>query len=136
MSSDICITCTPSKKFFLHKKDVRPGTFIAAVGADNEDKQELDPYLLAGNKIVVDSLDQASKIGELHHALSSGVVRREDVYGELGEIIAGTKLGRVSKEEITIFDSTGTALQDVAAAAVVFEKACKRGLGTKFAFAS
>ena len=121
--SDICVTCTPSKKYFLTRESVRPGTFIAAVGSDNEDKQELDPRLLSSNKVVVDSLEQASKIGELHHAIDSGIMNRNQVYAELGDIIAGKKKGRVSSDEIIIFDSTGTALQDVAAAAIVYEKA-------------
>ena len=121
--SDICITCTPSKKYFLTQQSVRPGAFIAAVGSDNEDKQELDPRMLASNKVVVDSLEQASKIGELHHAIDSGMMNLDKVYAELGDIIAGKKKGRVSSDEIIIFDSTGTALQDVAAAAIVYEKA-------------
>ena len=121
--SDICVTCTPSKKYFLRRESVKPGTFIAAVGSDNEDKQELDPRLLASNKVVVDSLEQASKIGELHHAIDSGIMNRDQVYAELGDIIAGNKKGRISSDEIIIFDSTGTALQDVAAAAIVYEKA-------------
>lgn len=121
--SDICVTCTPSKKYFLSLESVMPGTFIAAVGSDNEDKQELDPRLLAGNKVVVDSLEQASKIGDLHHAFDSDIMNRDQVYAELGDIIAGKKKGRVSSDEIIIFDSTGTALQDVAAAAIVYEKA-------------
>jgi alanine dehydrogenase len=121
--SDICVTCTPSKKYFLTQESVSPGTFIAAVGSDNEDKQELDPRLLSSNKVVVDSLEQASKIGELHHAIDSEIMNRDQVYAELGDIIAGKKKGRVSSDEIIIFDSTGTALQDVAAAAIVYEKA-------------
>ena len=121
--SDICVTCTPSKKYFLKRESVKPGTFVAAVGSDNEDKQELDPRLLASNKVVVDSVEQASKIGELHHAIDSGIMNRDQVYAELGDIIAGKKKGRVSSDEIIIFDSTGTALQDVAAAAIVYEKA-------------
>jgi alanine dehydrogenase len=121
--SDICVTCTPSKKYFLTQESVRPGTFIAAVGSDNEEKQELDPRLLSTNKVVVDSLEQASKIGELHHAIDLKIMNRDQVYAELGDIIAGKKKGRVSSEEIIIFDSTGTALQDVAAAAIVYEKA-------------
>ncbi len=121
--TDICVTCTPSKKYFLRQEIVKPGTFVAAIGSDNEDKQELDPRLLASNKVVVDLLEQASKIGELHHAIDSGIMSRDQVYAELGDIIAGKKKGRVSSDEIIIFDSTGTALQDVAAAAIVYEKA-------------
>ncbi len=65
--SDICVTCTPSHQFFLKQEYVRPSTFIAAVGADSEDKQELEPGLIASNKVVVDVLDQCASIGELHH---------------------------------------------------------------------
>ena len=133
--SDVCVTCTPSKKFFLCREAVRPGTFIAAVGADSADKQELEPALLAAAKVVVDILEQCATIGELHHALVSGVVTQDQVHGELGEIVAGRKAGRTSKDEIVVFDSTGSALQDVAAAAVVYEKAlgANRGLRVDFA---
>jgi alanine dehydrogenase len=133
-NSDVCVTCTPSKKYFLHKEHIAPGTFLAAVGADNQDKQELDPKLLASNKVVVDILDQCAEIGDLHHAISAGVMRLSSVHAELGEIVAGTKQGRTSEEEITIFDSTGTALADVAAAAIVYERAASRGRGTLFRF--
>jgi alanine dehydrogenase len=134
--SDICVTCTPSKKPFLNKEDVKPGTFVAAVGADSEDKQELQSSLLASSKLVVDLLEQSASIGELHHALEKGVVTREDVYAELGEIIAGHKAGRTSNDEVIVFDSTGTALQDVAASAIVYEKAVVSGIGMKVNLAS
>jgi alanine dehydrogenase len=130
--SDICVTCTPSKQYFIDRDYVTPGTFIAAVGADSEDKQELDPSLLASSKVVVDSREQCSTIGELHHALKLGLITLEDVYAELGEIIAGKKAGRASESEITIFDSTGVALQDVASAAIVYEKALRSGMGARF----
>jgi alanine dehydrogenase len=133
--SDVCVTCTPSKKYFLNHEDVSAGTFVAGVGADNEDKQELDPRLFVSNKIVVDILDQCATIGDLHHAIEAGVVTRTDAHAELGEVITGKKTGRTSDEEITIFDSTGTALQDVAAAAIVYEKALSSNHGFKFAFA-
>ena len=127
--SDICVTCTPSKQYFLNREYVSPGTFIAAVGADNEEKQELDPRLLVSNKVVVDMLEQCATIGELHHALERGLVTKADVHAELGEVIAGKKVGRTSDEEIIIFDSTGTALQDVAAATTVYERAVSAGIG-------
>jgi alanine dehydrogenase len=127
--SDICITCTPSKQPFLKRDCVEPGTFIAAVGADSPVKQELDPALLSQNKIVVDIQEQCAGIGELHHALDAGLVTRNDVHAELGEIVAGLKVGRTSPDEIIIFDSTGMALQDVAAAAAVYEKAGEMGIG-------
>ncbi len=133
--SDICVTCTPSRKPFLRSEDVAPGTFIAAVGADSEEKQELDAALVASSKVVVDLLSQCANIGELHHALQQGLMTREDVHAELGEVICGKKQGRTSNEEIIIFDSTGTALQDVAAAVIVYEKAVIQGIGKKFNFA-
>jgi alanine dehydrogenase len=127
--SDICVTCTPSKRYFLNHEFISPGTFIAAVGADNPEKQEIDPALLVSNKIIVDSLEQCATIGELHHALEQELVTKADVHAELGEVIAGKKAGRTSDEEIIIFDSTGTALQDVAAAAIVYERAVSVGMG-------
>jgi alanine dehydrogenase len=127
--SDMCITCTPSKEYFLKREYVSRGTFIAAVGADSEDKQELDPALIGSNKVVVDLLEQCASIGELHHALKHGLLTKQDVHAELGEIITGKKAGRRSEEEIIIFDSTGTALQDVAAAAIVYERALSARIG-------
>jgi alanine dehydrogenase len=121
--SDICVTCTPSKQPYLNLSDVMPGVFIAAVGADNEEKQELDPRLIAASKVVVDILDQCATIGDLKLALEQGLMTKADVHAELGEVIAGRKPGREKSEEIIVFDSTGTALQDVAAAAIVYEKA-------------
>jgi alanine dehydrogenase len=127
--SDICVTCTPSRRFFLRREDVSPGTFIAAVGADSPEKQELEPALLASSTVVVDLLEQCATIGELHHALAEGCMAREDVHAELAEVIAGRKPGRTSAEEITLFDSSGTALQDAAAAAAAYEKALGLGRG-------
>jgi alanine dehydrogenase len=132
--SDVCVTCTPSRSAVLH--ELLPGTFVAAVGADSPDKQELDPALLASARLVVDSLEQCAEIGELHHAIEAGSMRREDVYAELGEIVAGRKQGRTGDEEITIFDSTGTALQDVAAAASVYAAAMQLRRGIEIDLAS
>jgi alanine dehydrogenase len=127
--SDVVVTCTTAKQFFLRREDVRPGTFVAAVGADNEDKQELDPALFTGATVVVDVLEQCATIGDLHHALDAGVVTRADVHAELGAIAAGRAPGRASAAEITIFDSTGAAFQDLAAATVVYEKAERESVG-------
>ncbi|HEY9284995.1 MAG TPA: hypothetical protein VIP46_16190, partial [Pyrinomonadaceae bacterium] len=113
----------------LARGDVRPGAFVAAVGADNPTKQEIDPSLMRSSKIVVDLLDQCALIGDLRHALAAGAVTRADVHAELGEIIAGRKTGRTSAEEIIVFDSTGTALQDAAAAALAYERALRSGTG-------
>lgn len=127
--SDICVTCTPAKRYFLNREFVSPGTFIAAVGADNEEKQELDPALMVSNKVIADLLEQCATIGELHHAIEQGLVTKADAHAELGEVIAGKRAGRASDDEIIIFDSTGTALQDVAAAAIVYERAMSAGMG-------
>lgn len=129
LQSDIIVTCTPAKKFYLTGNYVRPGTFIAAVGADAEDKQELEPALLARSKVVADIAEQAAAIGDSHHAIAGGTMSHTDIYAELGEVVAGVKLGRTSNSENTVFDSTGTALQDVAAASVVYRQAEKLGVG-------
>jgi alanine dehydrogenase len=133
-ASDIVITCTTAQRYFITRDMVRPGTFVAGVGADNENKQELDPLLLARSKLVTDITEQCSAIGDLHHALAAGVMSRAEVHAELGEIIVGRKPGRTSDDEITVFDSTGTALQDVAAAAAVYGRAVERGEGAFFCF--
>jgi ornithine cyclodeaminase/alanine dehydrogenase-like protein (mu-crystallin family) len=127
--SDVIVTCTPSHAPFVTCEMVRRGTFIAAVGADSPDKQELESAILSTATVVADVLDQCATIGELHHALDARLLTRDHVHGELGEIVAGTKPGRRSLDEITVFDSTGTALQDVAAAALVYEKAAQQGRG-------
>jgi ornithine cyclodeaminase/alanine dehydrogenase-like protein (mu-crystallin family) len=127
--SDVIVTCSPSTSAFLTPAHVAPGTFIAAVGADDAAKQEIDPAVLAGATVVVDRLEQCVAIGDLHHAIAAGMLRAEDVHAELGEVVAGTRPGRRSAAEITLFDSTGCAWQDVAAAAVVYEGAERLGSG-------
>jgi ornithine cyclodeaminase/alanine dehydrogenase-like protein (mu-crystallin family) len=131
--SDVCVTCTPSRKPLLFPDQVAPGTFVAAVGADSPDKQELDPRLMASAVVVTDVLDQCAAFGDLHHALDAGAMSRDAVQAELAELVSGRKPGRRSRDEITIFDSTGTALEDVAAAAVAYENAVARGSGLKVA---
>jgi alanine dehydrogenase len=133
--SDVCITCTTSNEFFVCKEDVTPGTFVAAIGADDEHKQEIDSALIASAKVVADSLDQSCAIGDVHHAIAHGLMRKEDVYAELCEIVAGQKDGRTADDEIIIFDSTGVAIEDAIAAAAVYERALANGIGTRFDFA-
>ena len=134
-SSEIVVTCTPSRKPFITADQVTPGTFIAAVGADSEEKQELCADLLASSKLVVDLAGQSSTIGELHHAIEQNKMTIDDIHAELGMILAGQKPGRESEREIIIFDSTGMALQDVAAASIVYEKAFARKMAMEFNFA-
>jgi ornithine cyclodeaminase/alanine dehydrogenase-like protein (mu-crystallin family) len=128
-ASDICVTCTPSRTPLLRREDVAPGTFIAAVGADDAYKVEIEPALMAAGTIVVDSLEQCATIGDLHHALASGVLSPRDVHAVLADVVAGRRPGRTSAGEITIFDSTGVAIEDVAAAAAVYERAIAAGRG-------
>ena len=134
--SDVCITCTVANEFFVCKEDVSPGTFIAAVGADAEHKQEIDPALIASAKVVADSLEQSCAIGDVHHAIANGLMRKEDVYAELCEIVAGKKIARRADDEIIVFDSTGVALEDAVAAAAVYERAVSSHVGTDFDFAA
>jgi alanine dehydrogenase len=127
--SDLIVTCTTARSAFLDVDHVRPGTFIAAVGADSHDKSELTPALMARGKIVVDVLEQCLAIGDLHHAVKAGAMSVGGVHATLAEIVTGPKPGRTSDDDITIFDSTGTAIQDVAAALRIFERAKARRIG-------
>lgn len=134
-SSHVCVTCTTSDRPVVWRDQIQPGTFVAGVGADNPHKQELDPSLLASGRVVVDILEYCASSGDLHHALDAGVMRREDVHAELADVVSGRKPGRLSDNEITIFDSTGTALQDVAAAVVVYRRGLAARCGQAIDFA-
>jgi ornithine cyclodeaminase/alanine dehydrogenase-like protein (mu-crystallin family) len=92
-------------------------------------KQEIAPALLQQAVIVVDDLDQCTRMGDLHHALTLGVMRPEDVRASLDQIVTGLVAGRLSDDEIVVFDSTGVAIEDVAAAALVYERAEGSGAG-------
>jgi ornithine cyclodeaminase/alanine dehydrogenase-like protein (mu-crystallin family) len=124
LSADVIACCTTSRQPYLALEMVRPGAFIAAVGADHPDKSEISPALMAAATVVTDVTPQCMKMGDLHHAIDAGEMTATDVHAELGEILVGAKSGRTSAEEIIIFDSTGTGLQDVAAAAAIYER-CK-----------
>ncbi|RLI15091.1 MAG: alanine dehydrogenase [Candidatus Hecatellales archaeon] len=128
---DVVATLTPSRRPTVMGEWVKPGTHINAVGADAPGKQELDPSILKKAKIVVDDLEHSSHSGEINVPLSQGLISKEDVYGEIGEIALGRKLGRTSPSEITVFASTGVAIQDIATAEAVYRKALKRGFGLK-----
>jgi alanine dehydrogenase len=124
---DVCVTCTPSRRYLLDRSVSHPGMLIAGVGVDHEEKRELAPDLLAGSTVVVDVLEQCATFGDLHHALDARLLQRNDVHATLGEIVAGRKPGRRSDDEVIVFDSTGMALQDAAAAALVYERALSQG---------
>ena len=128
-ASDICVTCTTSTSAVLGPGELHAGLFVAAVGADNPQKQEIDPRAMAAARVVVDSLDACAASGDLRHALAAGVMTREDVHGELSAVVAGRVAGRSSPDQVFVFDSTGTALQDVAAAVSVYRAALEAGRG-------
>ena len=132
--SDVCVTCTTATEFFVRQEDVSSGTFIAAVGADDVHKQEIDPALIVRGKVVADHLEQCCAIGDTHHAIAAGLMRKEDIYAELAEIVAQRKAGRTSASEVIIFDSTGVAIEDAVAAAAVYEKAGETGAGSRVDF--
>ena len=129
LMSEIIVTTTSSTRAFIDVDHVSPGAFIAAVGADNEHKQEIEPALLGIAAVIVDDLDQCAAIGDLHHALNEGTMSRSDVRATLSEVVGKKKQGRTGEEEIVIFDSTGVAIEDVAAAAIAYERAMDSGSG-------
>ncbi len=122
-ASDIIVTLTSAMKAFVGPDDVPQGAFVAAVGADNEHKQEIEPELLRGSALVVDDLEQCAAIGDLRAAIQASVLSRKDVRATLAEVVAGVKQGRLNDDETVVFDSTGVAIEDVAAAAIVYERA-------------
>ena len=130
-ASDVIVTCTSARVPFLGLDDVSPGCFVAAVGADNPAKSEIKPELMARATVIVDLLDQAVVMGDLHHAVAAGVTRVDDVAAELGQVVAGIRPGRQAPDQIIVFDSSGTGVQDVAAAAIAYEVARDRGLGVR-----
>ncbi|MDI6788928.1 MAG: ornithine cyclodeaminase family protein [Planctomycetota bacterium] len=122
LNSDIVVTTTPSRKPLVRVEDISPGTHINAIGADAPGKQELESQLTKRARIVIDEWEQASHSGEINVPLSEGVISKKDVYAELGKIVAGVKKGRTNDKAITIFDSTGLAIQDILTAFVVYQR--------------
>ncbi len=122
-ASDIICTVTPARAPFFKKAWLRPGTHINAIGADAEGKEELEPDVLKGAVVVVDDLRQASAGGEINVPITEGLYSPDEVYASLGEIIAGKKPGRTDPQAVTIFDSTGVAIEDVAISRLVYEAA-------------
>ena len=133
--SDVILACTTSREPYLAADHVRPGSFVAAVGADSPEKSELRPELMARARVVVDAPAQCLDMGDLRHAVEAGAMAAEDVHAGLGAILAGAAPGRTSDDQLFVFDSTGTALQDVASAAAIYERARGRGGYAEFDFA-
>jgi alanine dehydrogenase len=127
VASDIVCTVTPSREPLLKKEWVRLGTHINAIGADAEGKEELEPSILKEATVVVDDIRQAAAAGELNVPVARGLFAVDDVYANLGEIITGKKPGRADPKAITIFDSTGVAIEDAAVGSLIYEKARRAG---------
>ena len=129
--ADLVATCTSGSAFLLDPDDVSPGAFVAAVGADHPRKREIHPALMARARVVVDDLEQCAAAGDLHHAIEAGAMKATDVHADLGAVIAGQRPGRQSADDIVVFDSTGIALEDAAAADRIYERARSLGLGLR-----
>jgi len=129
---DIVSTITPSREPVVERDWVEDGTHINAMGADAAGKQELDPAILNDAKVVVDDWEQCSHSGEVNVPVSSGGFVPEDAHAELGAVVAGDAVGRESDDDITVFDSTGLAIQDSVTARLVDDRGRERGIGTPF----
>jgi alanine dehydrogenase len=125
----VVVTLTPARGPIVMADWISPGTHIAAVGADKKGDQELEGKLLTRARIFVDDIRQCRTDGEINVPLSEGLITEADIAGEIGEVITGKKKGRTSEEEITIFDSTGIALQDSATVPLEYERAMAAGVG-------
>ncbi len=133
--ADIVVTTTVGRRGPIVKKEwLKPGTHIAAIGADMPDKQELYIDIFKGAKIINDSIGLCIKNGDTHHAIEEKVISVDDIYGEIGEIILGVKPGRENDEEITVFDTVGRAIQDNVTAAFLYKAALEKGLGIYYDF--
>jgi len=126
---DIIVTTTPANEPLVQSDWISPGTHINAIGADAAGKQELDPAILRRARIIVDDWGQARHSGEINVALSQGLLSPEQIHGSLGDVVAGKISGRQSDTEITVFDSTGLIIQDLALGFAVYKGAKERGLG-------
>lgn len=131
--ADILIT-TRGKGELVEADLVKPGTHIVTIGTDQRGKQELDPELFRNAKIIVDSISQCTEKGETWHLLNKNIIANDDIHGEIGAVLLGRKPGRESDDAITIFDSTGVAIQDNTTASKIYQNAIARNVGTFFQF--
>ena len=128
-NADMVVTTTPSRRPLVQFQWLKKGVHINAIGADAPGKEELDPQILKHAKIVIDDWEQASHSGEINLPLNKKVIFKKDIDATIGEIIIGKKKGRVDQREITVFDSTGLAIQDVAVASQIYQFAIKKKIG-------
>lgn len=131
--ADVIVTCTRSREFFLKREWVSPGTHINAIGADMPGKQELEPSLVGSARVFADSVSQVLAKGECQHAGKLGIVSENSIT-EIGAVLEGMKPGRQDPSEVTLFDATGMAIQDLVVGAIALERAKERGIGTVVPF--
>jgi alanine dehydrogenase len=131
LDSDIVITTTPSRRPLVKLKWLKKGAHINAIGADAKGKQELEPAILKRARLVVDAWEQAAHSGEINVPIKKGLISKKDIYADIGEVVSGKKKGRMSQNEITVFDSTGLAIQDVAIANLIYKTALKKKIGKR-----
>ncbi|UWQ77227.1 iminosuccinate reductase BhcD [Leisingera sp. M658] len=131
--ADVIISITSSFDAILKAGQVSPGTHIACMGTDTKGKQEVDPQLLVAADVFTDEVAQSISIGEAQHAVAQGLIQETDV-AQIGAVINGTNPGRISDDQITLFDGTGVGLQDLAVAASVVEAAVEKGIAIEVDF--
>ncbi|PSQ07806.1 ornithine cyclodeaminase family protein [Halobacteriales archaeon QS_6_71_20] len=129
---DVLSTVTPVEEPLVPREAVGDRTHVNAMGADAEGKHELADELLVDAKLVIDDYEQTTHSGEINVPYAAGVLTDDDIYGQIGEIVVGERAGRTADDGVTVFDSTGLAIQDVAAAHVVYEHADERDNGYSF----
>jgi alanine dehydrogenase len=129
--ADVIVTGTHARAWIVDEAWVKPGAHIAALGADLAGEQELDPRILQGARVFVDDIRQCVPDGEINVALREGAITEADIAGEIGKVICGELEGRQSEDQITVFDSTGIALQDSATVPLEVERAFARGVGVE-----
>ena len=129
---DVLSTVTPVESPIVEREWLGAHTHVNAMGADAEGKHELADEVLLDATLVIDDYEQTTHSGEINVPYSEGVLTDDDIYGEIGEIVVGEKPGRTAEDGITVFDSTGLAIQDVAAAHVVYEHADENDNGYPF----
>jgi alanine dehydrogenase len=127
---DVVSTVTPVREPIVHEVGER--THVNAIGADAEGKHEIADDVLADATIVIDDYEQCTHSGEINVPWSEGLLDDEDIHGELGDVVTGNVEGRTPEDGVTVFDSTGLAIQDIATAHVVYEYADEHGIGTPF----
>jgi len=128
---EVVSTTTPVREPIV--RSVGPDTHVNAMGADAAGKHEIADSVLEAAKIVIDDYEQCTHSGEINVPWNAGVLDDSDIHAELGDVVAGTAEGRTPADGVTVFDSTGLAIQDVAASHVVYERAREDGVGTPFA---